>query len=628
MQPKHAILRSLLVLLVLATMAFAQTSGLEWSTFLGGQDGDSTSVRRGGVLPTGDGDLLVWGSTRSRDFPVKNAFDATYNGGTGSGDGWIARIKADGTGLVWSTYIGGSGNDSVLGLELGSGGAITICGKTTSTDFPTTTRAFDRTYHGKQDGFVSRFVWNGQRLEMVWSTLIGGIGEDDAFQLAVHPTGKVLLAGTTSSGNFPIRGKPYQPKIRGIFDGYVAVLNSDGSDLLASTFIGGSSTDAIQDLTLDASKNPVVSGWTYSSNFPTTARAFQRARAGDREGFIARFDVTLGRLTYATLLGGAAFDAISQVQVIDDDRIYAAGWTASTGFPVTNGAFATKYNGGANDGFVALLDPHRSGTQQLLWSTFVGGKGGDGVNTLAVERSGLITVAGTAGSADFPTTPGAYDTTFGGGMSPFDAFVTRFDPNQTGTHELVYSTFLGGSSNYDYAYSVATATDGSTFVVGPTVSTDFPTTTGSFDRSHNGGDDVFVSKLTMLPRGVARTGTSTPACAWPIYQGVDSWPARGNATFAVRATGAAPLSPAFLVLGTSATTLGIPLFNVSLFVQSPLLTLPTISDRNGYARAALPIPSSASLGTKVGLQWLFLTTRTCPGTGLLSASEAIEVTVQ
>src|SRR3990167_6897815 len=257
--------------------------------------------------------------------------------------------------------------------------------------------------------------------------------------------------------------------------------------LLASTYLGGSSDDVGNSLTLDTSGNVYVTGYTLSTDFPTTSGAYDTSFNGDVDVFVSKLDGALTSLLASTFLGGSSNDDGYSLTLDTSGDVYVTGYTWSTDFPTTSGAYDTSFNGGVTDVFISKLD---SGLSSLLASTYLGGSSNDEVYSLTLDTSGDVYVTGYTWSTDFPTTSGVYDTSFNGGVT--DVFISKLD---SGLSSLLASTYLGGSSN-DEVYSLTLDTSGDVYVTGYTWSTDFPTTSGVYDTSFNGGhSDVFVSKL-------------------------------------------------------------------------------------------------------------------------------------
>jgi hypothetical protein len=239
------------------------------------------------------------------------------------------------------------------------------------------------------------------------------------------------------------------------------------------------------------SGNAYITGFTYSSDFPTTPGALQATLAGGSNAFVTKLNAAGSALLYSTYLGGSGYNFGGGIAIDGSGNAYVVGWTRSTDFPTTPGALQTKYGGGASDAFVSKLNADGSA---LLYSTYLGGSGSEEGNwfSIAVDASGNSYVTGDTGSSDFPTTPGAFQTTFaGGGEFGVDAFVTKLNPSGS---SLIYSTYLGGSDE-EQGTGVAVDASGNAYVSGHTSSSDFPTTPGAFQTTSGGFDDPFVSKL-------------------------------------------------------------------------------------------------------------------------------------
>ncbi|TVM00363.1 MAG: hypothetical protein CV087_14655 [Candidatus Brocadia sp. WS118] len=318
------------------------------------------------------------------------------------------------------------------------------------------------------------------------STFLGSsMNNDTPYSIAISG-GDVYVAGETHSSDFPTTPGAYDTSFNGGSDVFVAKLNESLTDLLASTFLGGSGGND-RSFSLEISGgNVYVAGFTPSTDFPTTPGAYDTSFNGDSDVFVAKFNGSLTDLLASTFLGGSSRDSGNSI-AISGSNVYVAGSTRSSDFPTTPGAYDTSFNGGS-DVFVAKLNESLT---DLLASTFLGGSSiyNDGPNSIAILGSNVY-VAGETLSTDFPTTPGAYDTSFNGAS---DVFVSKFNGSLT---DLLASTFLGGSRAELVASDALMAISGSNvYVAGETVSTDFPTTPGAYDTSFNFARDAFVSKF-------------------------------------------------------------------------------------------------------------------------------------
>jgi hypothetical protein len=255
--------------------------------------------------------------------------------------------------------------------------------------------------------------------------------------------------------------------------------------LVYSTYIGGSNADEGYAIAVDGSGNAYVTGVTDSPDYDVTPGAFQTTYRGWSDVFVTKLNATGTGLVYSTYIGGSDWDEGYAIAVDGSGNAYVTGWTISTDYDVTPGAFQTR-NGGSWDVFVTKLNA--TGTA-LVYSTYIGGSGNEAGRGIAVDGSGNAYVTGETESTDYDVTPGAFQTTYGGGGA--DVFVTKL--NATGT-ALVYSTYIGGS-DYDGGYAIAVDGSGNAYVTGRTNSTDYDVTPGAFQTTNGGLADVFVTKL-------------------------------------------------------------------------------------------------------------------------------------
>ncbi|MEQ8763307.1 MAG: SBBP repeat-containing protein [Planctomycetota bacterium] len=449
---------------------------LEWSSVIGGTDRDEILD----IALTSAGRIFATGFSDSTDFPANpGAYDGTLNGQT---DVVVLQISPSGTTLFAATYIGGSDNEQGNAIDVTDSGVVTVGGLTDSSNFPTTPGAWDTTFSSR-DGFVLNL--NGTGTTLNWSTFLGGSGADFVQDLAVTQSGDVFLCGGTSSTNFPTIAGAYDTSYNGGYDCFVTRMTSNGAGLPYSTFVGGSETEWAFALALDPTTLAVtVTGFTESLNFPRTGGAFQPSHQGGRDAFMFRM---LGGSTLqaSTFLGGSLGDDTGTDITIDSfGNATIIGSTSSSNFPTTGGAYDATYNGGT-DLFVTNVNAAATG---LFYSTFLGGSGDDYAGGL-YSPSNLTTlyIAGETTSADFPVTPGAFKTSFGGR----EVFALRMTGNAA---LLQYSTFLGQGG--------ATEIEVDSFgdvVVGGWAGSAFVTTPGSFDSTHNGGRDGFLTKLRLGP---------------------------------------------------------------------------------------------------------------------------------
>ncbi len=385
--------------------------------------------------------------------------------------------------VVYSTYLGGSLSDSGRAIAVDAEGSAYITGFTGSPDFPTRQPA--RGYSSNLDAFVAKLSPEGNSL--VWATYLGGEGNNDlGLAIAVDEQTNAYVGGLTNSADFPVTEDAFQALLKGDSDSFVARFDADGT-LLHSTYLGGSGLEDISDLTLDGDRSVGVVGLTTSLDFPL-ASAFQPFYGGgDSDAFVAKLNTSVSELLYSTYFGGGDADGGSAARFIPNGDLIFAGSTVSEDFPTVR-AFQPVGAGGS-DIFLTQLS---AAGDELVFSTYFGGTGGEGVSpsALAVDESGHIYVAGLTYSEDFPTRD-AFQPTFGG--RPSDAFITKFTPD---AQALVYSTYLGGAGGIfaEAASGIAVDGEGNAVVTGDITSPDFPVV-APLQQPRGGVTEVFVARF-------------------------------------------------------------------------------------------------------------------------------------
>ena len=377
---------------------------LVYSTYLGGSYYDQVD----GIAVDAAGNTYIGGATGSTNFPTANPIQSFAGG---DDDAFVAKINASGTALLYSTYLGGGSVDAVNGIAVDSSGNAYVAGATNSTDFPTV-NAIQSTAGGGYDVFVSKINSSGTAL--IYSTYLGGGSDDSAYGIAVDSSGNAYVAGNTSSTNFPTVNA-IQGTAGGSSDAFVAKINTSGTALLYSTYLGGANYDIANGIAVDSFGNAYVAGYTNSTNFPT-ANAIQSTTGGGYDAFVAKINTSGTTLLYSTYLGGGSSDSANAIAVDSSGNAYVAGNTSSTNFPTVNAIQSTA--GGSYDAFIAKINA--SGFA-LLYSTYLGGAGYDQALAVAVDSSDNAYVAGYTNSTDFPTANAIQTTT--GGL--YDAFVSK-----------------------------------------------------------------------------------------------------------------------------------------------------------------------------------------------------------
>src|SRR3989475_3979252 len=455
---------------------------LAYSTYLGGTGFDEGF----GIAVDSLGQAYVTGVTASLDFPTTAG--AFQSSSAGSEDAFVTKLNPTGAVLVYSTYLGGTNSDVGLGIAVDSLGQAYVTGETFSADFPTTAGAFQPSSPGGfSDAFVTKLNPTGAAL--AYSTYLGGTDFDEGFGIAVDTLGQAYVTGVISSLDFPMTAGVFQPRFAGgSLDAFVTKLNPTGAALAYSTYLGGTGDENGFGIAVDATGNAYVTGLTNSNlDFPTTARAVQRSSAGGiSDAFVTKLNAAGAALVYSTYLGGTGDENGFGIAVDATGNAYVTGITFSPDFPTTARAFQPSSPGG--DAFVTKLNP--SGAA-LVYSTYLGGTGSDLGFGIAVDSFGNAYVTGQTFSSDFPTTEGAFQTTFGGGGG-FDAFLTKVNPAGAA---LVYSTYLGGTSD-DSGLGIAVDSFGNAYVTGFTGSLDFPTL-GAFQTTSGDGAHAFAAKFSF-----------------------------------------------------------------------------------------------------------------------------------
>lgn len=394
------------------------------------------------------------------------------------------QLAIDGGGLSYSTFLGGGGDDSGSGIAVDALSNVYITGYTNSTNFPTAVGVFDTSLNGGLDAFVTKLNADGNML--VYSTFLGGGNPDFGNGIMLDATGNAYITGRTSSPNFPTRPGSYDTSYNGGgSDAFMAKLNSTGTALVYSTFLGGANLDSGNKIALDSAGNAYVTGSTLSPEYPTTSGVFDASHNAEVDVFVTKLSASGNALLYSTFLGDANDEYGDGIAVDTAGNAYITGYTDSSAFPTSGGAFDTSPNG-SYDAFVSKLNPTAT---TLLYSTFIGGQYDEHGDEIVIDGAGNAYITGDTNSGNFPTRPGAVDTTFNGG---YDAFVTKLNP---AGNALLYSTFLGGDG-YEVGNGIALDGAGTTFITGYTDSADFPTTPGAFDtRYYGGGYELFITRL-------------------------------------------------------------------------------------------------------------------------------------
>jgi len=387
---------------VFVTKLMLNGSDVIYTTYLGGANTDEGY----GIAVNSANEAFVTGSTQSTDFPLQGAYQGILGGG-GSPDVFVTRLNAAGTGLIYSTYLGGADFDISYGIAVNSANEAYVTGWTRSTDFPLQ-GAYQGALGGTVDAFVTRLNSAGNGL--IYSTYLGGTGNDRGHRIAVNSANEAYVTGHASSTDFPLQGA-YQGILGGLDDAFITRLNAAGTGLIYSTYLGGADSDEGFGIAVNSANEAYVTGYTSSSNFPISPGAFQMNYGGGfSDMFATRLNSAGNGLIYSTYLGGADWDSGLSIAVNSANEAFVTGLTQSTDFPVSPGAFQMNH-GGQSDMFATHLTA-AGDSLGCGGSTYVGGSKNDYARPVVVlDESGVadtIIITGTSHSDDFPTTPGVY----------------------------------------------------------------------------------------------------------------------------------------------------------------------------------------------------------------------------
>jgi hypothetical protein len=447
-----------------------------YSTYLGGAKNDyGYSIA---VDPKGN--AYITGTTASLNFPVGACIMCAYNGG--AWDAFVTELNPGGF-PVYSTYLGGNSDDYGYGIAVDSNGSAYVTGSTTSVNFPVLACVICL-FQGGVDAFVTELAPGGAAL--VYSTYLGGKGNDYGRAIAVDNNGEAYVTGSTSSHNFPVAACVFCAYQGGATDAFVTELRPLGAGFVFSTYLGGKGNDHGYGITFDPNERPIVTGSTTSVNFPVVAGCFQCANAGLSDAFVTEFNFGGAGLLASTYLGGAGNDYAYAIAQNTEEGIFITGSTASLNFPVV-ACLQCAFGGGATDAFVTHFDPGLAG---LLYSTYLGGVGNDVGRGIALDAKLDAIVTGYTSSVNFPVA-NCFQCVYNGGAS--DAFVTSLIPSGLA---LNFSTYLGGKGN-DYGYGIGVNlafNPFAAFVTGSTTSMNFPALS-CFQCVKGGASDAFVVGL-------------------------------------------------------------------------------------------------------------------------------------
>ncbi|MBI4902867.1 MAG: hypothetical protein HY820_04480 [Acidobacteria bacterium] len=614
-------------------------------SYIGGRDVDIPM----GMAVDANGYQYITGYTASGNFPITSTpYKGTLT--AGDADAFVVKVNPAGSLIMYSTFVGGtvaSGTfssgpypDYGRAIAVDAAGAAYITGSTVGR-FPTTGGAFSAFPSNSPAIFASKLDPNGGTL--VYSTYIDGAGAGQA--IAVDSSLQAYIAGYTYSATLTTSNPAVQKNYGGGTDGFIVKLNSTGTAEVYATFLGGSAEDQITGIKADTAGQAYVTGFTSSSDFPTTGGAFRTSYSGTTDAFVAKVSSNGNSLAYSTFLGGSNLDRAFALDINSNGEVFVAGQTYSPSFPTTAGAYHAAHGGGGSDAFVVRVN---SAGSNLVYSTFLGGSGScsvsdpfrmytcDAAYGIVVDALNQAYVVGLAG-AGFPLAAAPQSTPGGNG----DAFVALLDA--TGSY-LHFSTYVGGGGT-EVATAVIFSNASGPALAGFTSSTDLPVSAGALQSTNAGGAfDGFYTRLAVCSATLASSGgnygnaagsfqlgvTAPAGCAWyattdktwvtltsggGVGNGSISFNVAGNPTGPLRVANISVLGQTYVItqaagcyvtLGLSSswfnqtayTNLSLPVFSNCAWTASTQQSWINISPSAGFGNGTI-LYSIATNGTGV-----------------------------
>jgi hypothetical protein len=426
--------------------------------------------------------------------------------------------------VTYASFLGGSTTDQINQVITDSKGLIYVVGYTDSTNLQPTYNGVNGANTGGNDAFVAVFNPIGSGVpSLTYLTYLGGSNNDAATDIAVDSGGNLYVTGTTSSIDFPTAGNAVQTALalgttETAFNPnvFVAVI-SQTNQLVYSTYYGGTGGDYPYGIGLDAHGNIYVGGTTSSNDFPVTSNAYAAALWGPSDVFVLELNINATAALYASYIGGEDRDDGRGFAVTPSGQVYFAASTLSTEFPLAGFAYQNSLTGIENI-VIGELDLTKSGNQSLVYSTYFGGSTVDEVRQLIVDPRGDVLLTGWTLSSDFPVTPTAMKSQYGGSGN---AFVARVKPAAPPSGFVLYSTYIGGSGG-DVGYGVATDSAGNLYCAGYTLSADFPVTSNAAQPQWGDGVEAFLVKFdpAVAGSGALEYGTFFGGSGFHVATGV------------------------------------------------------------------------------------------------------------
>jgi hypothetical protein len=468
---------------------------VSFSTLFGGNLGTGAS----GIQVDSAGDIYILGSTNSTNLGGTSAFQPSL---AGDSDAFVAKLSADGSQLIYVTYLGGSKAEFPHGMAVDSSGNVYVTGQTYSSDFPID-HAFQSNNSSGAGAFVSKLSPDGTTL--LYSTYLGGRLSGSGQSIALDNSDEPVVVGWTYANDFPTLNpiQSVHAADQGNTDAFVTKLNAQGTALVFSSYIGGNAGDLGQGVAIDTSGNIYVAGITSSSDFPTTGGSFQSTYTASSEGnsFITKLNPTGSELSYSTYLAGSQ---AAGVAVNAAGNAFVTGLAGISGFPTTAGAFQTSVSTVVLNTHAFVSELNATGSS-LVYSTYIAGSDIDSANAIAVDKMGNAYVTGVTHSQDFPLQAPVQASKF---PSVPAAFVSMLNPSGS---NLVFSTYLGGGADGygdQQGYGIAVDGSGNIYAAGETTTPGFPIV-NAIQSALTGSGDAFIVKFLYEPAPVLSFSSST-----------------------------------------------------------------------------------------------------------------------
>ncbi|KAA3600448.1 MAG: T9SS C-terminal target domain-containing protein [Calditrichaeota bacterium] len=461
--------KSLLFICLISGVAYG--SSINFSTFLGTSNNEFCY----GIDVNNNEESILTGLTFSGNFPTTSGvFSQTKSGN--SEVTFVTKFDSSASNLLFSTFIGGTVGYSIgKDLIITSLDEIIVTGETFSSDFPTNNPLYPNP-GGNIDAFILKLNSTGSNLS--FSTYFGGADDDAANAVSLDSSENILFSGYTKSNDFPAQNG-FDTAHNGDYDIFLSKINSNGSSNIFTTFLGGADSEECFGISIDIANNILLTGYTKSSDFPIQ-NAYDNTKNGNFDVFLSKISSNGSTLEFSTYLGGTKLDIATDITLDKNGNVYLTGETRSSNFPVFN-SNNSSYNGGTNDCFVTCFDLN---TNNIIYSSFIGGSANDKGYSINVDESNYVHIIGITSSTDFPIV-NAYEDTKNNGS---DLFMLELNIS---TSNINNSTFLGGTLNEEqFSYGKQAVLKNNKFFIVAKSGNDFPITSGAFDDSYNGIEDI------------------------------------------------------------------------------------------------------------------------------------------